>query len=181
FEDIAFEVLLERAQIDRLPGRGDNEQDRHLSRVLIGHANGRTNLYARKIVGDVFDRRRIDIVSAAHDQILGAPGQNQTLIFREVADVAGHQPAVVHQHVDVMLRIDVTWKHLRSANHDQAAREIRALLHLPRALQGDYFGRDLWRPEADASGERFAPTGVERDSGGRFGHTVGFKERYAGP
>ena len=73
-------------------------------------------------------------MSAAHDQILGAPGQNQPLIFREVADVPGHEPTVVGQHVDVVSRIDVTretcgprtmTKPLVSLEHSAFSREFR--------------------------------------------------------
>ena len=163
------------------PRRRDNEQDRHLSGILIRHANSRTDLYARKIVGDVFDRRRIDIVSAAHDQILGAPCQNQPLFLGEVADVPGHQPAIVGQDVDVVLRIDVTRKNLRPANHDQAAREFGTLLHLLRTLQGDDLDHCVRRPKADASRERFAPTGIEGDRGCRLGHAIRFKQLDTGP
>ena len=178
--DVAFEMLLDRLQIDCVPRPGDNEQDRHLSGVLIRHADGRADLHARKFIGDVFDRRRIDIVSATDDQVLGAAGQDQPLVFGEIADVAGHQPAIVRQNVDVVQRIDVAGKHLRPANDDQAARELGTLLHLLRALQGDDPGHCIRRPEADAARKRFAATGIESDGSRRFGHAIRFEQSDAG-
>ena len=65
---------------------------------------------------------------AADDEVLGATCQNQPLVFREVADVAGDEPAIVGQHVDVVLRIDIAREYLRSLNHDQAAGEFGAVL-----------------------------------------------------
>jgi hypothetical protein len=72
-DDVALEMRLQRIHMHLLPGGRDDEQDRHLAGILIGHADCRTDLHAGKIIGDIFDRGRIDVVSAANDQILARP------------------------------------------------------------------------------------------------------------
>jgi hypothetical protein len=75
-------------------------------------------LHAGKIVRNVFDRRGIDIVSAADDKVLGAAGQDQPFILGQIADIAGHEPTGLCQHADIMSRIDVAREHLRTLNKD---------------------------------------------------------------
>ena len=67
-------------------------------------------------------------MSATDDKILGAPGQDQPFILGQVADIAGDQPTCIRQYAKIVRRIDVAWKHLRTLNKHQAARERGALL-----------------------------------------------------
>jgi hypothetical protein len=179
-------VHAQAGHIDGLSGRGHHEKNGHFASVLIGHADGRTDLHAGKIIGDVFDRRRIDIVAAADDQILGAAGEHQPFVLGQIADIPCDQPTRIGQHAGVMFRIDVAGEHLRSAHQDEAARERCAWLDAAdlgvAILAAERRDQCLCvrRAKADTAGERHAAARIEGDRGRRLGHAVSFKKPHAG-
>ena len=52
---------------------------------MVRHADRGTDLHTGEIIGDVFDRRGIDIVSAADDKVLFAAGRYQPFILGRIA------------------------------------------------------------------------------------------------
>ncbi|XUJ37633.1 hypothetical protein ACQ5SK_25485 [Bradyrhizobium japonicum] len=68
-----FEMLAQLRQIDCLSGGGHHEENWDLSRVGVGHADGRAHLDTGEGVRDVLDCGRVDIVAASYDEVLLAP------------------------------------------------------------------------------------------------------------
>ena len=178
--DVVLHIALQEAGIERGARRRNGIEDRHLAGIGVGHADRGADLHARKAVGHVLDVGRVDVVAAAHDQILGAAGQHQPLIVGQITDVAGIEPTVRAQDVLIVLGVDIAREHLRPFDQHQAARPGRTVRVAAGGIEADDPGLGKRRPEADAALQRRAAAGIEGNGGRRLGHAVGLIERDPG-
>src|SRR6185295_13350524 len=93
------------------------------------------------------------------------PGEDETSILGEIPDVARGEPPVGFQGPLVVGRVDVAGEDLWPAHFDEAA-FIRRAQARPRRVEAPDADLGIRRAEADASGNRFTPPGVERNRRG---------------
>ena len=88
----------------------------------------------------LLDARRVDVVAAADDHILGAAGDPQIAVSIDAAEIARIEPAVGHESAVVVCGIDVARGHAGSADQHRTDFIDRAF-----ALQGAV-GAESYRP-----------------------------------
>ena len=91
-------MLVQFVLADARAGPKRDVAHRQLAGVGVGHADcGRER--HRVVRGHrVLDHQRVDVVAAADDQVLGAPGDVDPAVVVGVAEVAGVEQAALDEH-----------------------------------------------------------------------------------
>ena len=100
---------------------------RQFAGMQVGLADRGGERHRRMLLQRLLDHRRVDVVAAADDQVLGAAGQVEVAVLVQVAEVAGVEPAGLEPDVLVVLVAQVTREHVGSAHADHADFGRRAL------------------------------------------------------
>ena len=79
---------------DRTVGNEGDKRDWHLAGVRVGPSDGGDASHGRVLEQRILDRRRVEVVAAADDQVLGATGEPDEAIRVNGGEVAGVEPAV---------------------------------------------------------------------------------------
>ena len=103
-------------------GSEGDERDGHLAGVRVRPSDGGDGGHVRMLEQRMLDRRRVDVVAAADDQVLGATGEPDEPIRVNGSQVAGVEPAVLDLLVGAQLEA-------RIALHEIAGEDVGAAQH----------------------------------------------------
>ena len=104
-----------------------HEGHRHLAGVAVGQADRRGDLDRGMAHQRLLDDDRVDVVAAADDQVLRAPGEPEVAVLVEPAEIARVEPAVGQHRALVVARVEIAWRHLRAPHQHVTDRARRAV------------------------------------------------------
>src|SRR5919199_3189151 len=147
-------VIQQAIGIERVSALRDDEEDRDLAQMLMGHADDGAVADALEKAGDLLDLGRRDVLAAADDQLLEAARDGQEAVLVAPREVARAIPAVP-QGGSGFLRLVVIAGHQVGTADDQLA--FLAGRDIPAARRID----DAHREAGDryAAGTEDAPAG----------------------
>ncbi len=104
---------------ERAAGPQHHREAYFLAKPPIGHRQRRCTRDSRVLHGEIFDPRRINVVTAANDQVFLAAGNLEITVLIDTAEVSGHEPAFsVERIVICALIVEVTQHEAGSAPAD---------------------------------------------------------------
>jgi len=93
--------------------------DRQLASIGIRHAHRRRKHHFGVLEQSFLDDRRIDVVPATDDDVLGAPGDPKVAIGVNAAEIARVEPAIGQQNALVGRVIDIARRDARPLHHHE--------------------------------------------------------------
>src|SRR5690606_10236344 len=119
------------------------------------------------------DQLRINIVTAADNQILGAAGQTQKPLFIKITKVTSIEPVVFYPGFAVIGLILVAGKNLRTFDQYHTGLAGSTFLYNTRAIQSDDTDKRVGYTNAYTAWR--LPFRRAADQGSGFGHSIAVK------
>src|ERR1035437_9409582 len=161
---------LELLGVERLVGR--NVGDGHLAANVVLHTDDRGFAHTRILEQQLFDLARIDVESAADDEITAPAAQRVVAVMRAHAEIAGAKPAVVKRRCRRVGPSPVLGEQMWRPNLDLAD----AVVAEYGALVADEAGRYARQGWAHRSGATLAIVRIAHDHE-RLAHAITLENR----
>src|SRR6516225_9641025 len=119
----------------------------------------------------ILDDRRIDVVAAADDQILGPPGDADEALGADGTEIAGDEPSIRREGGGRVA--EIAWEDVRPAHHEHAAFARRdAFAELAVRERATRANVDSWGSRAHGSGDWSGVCAGDGDQAGALGHAI---------
>ncbi|MOA07249.1 hypothetical protein D3C78_1269360 [compost metagenome] len=159
--------------------------DRHLARVRVGAADCSGQGYGGMRLQSLLDLLGIDIVAAADDQLLLAPGQPEVALRILATQIARIQPALtadIDPQSPVMALLQIAVEQVRATDRDQADFiHVGIAQVLAGVIEHDHAHILVGDPYPDGADTALAMGRIDRGDAGALGEAVAFEDLHPGP
>ena len=127
------------------------------------------------------DHLRVDVVTAADDQVLAAPGQPDVAVSIDATEVAGIEPVAIDPDAGVLARLQIALEYRGTADAQVADLILRCIPEIASLLV-EYLDAHfaVRHGQADGAGAAFARWRVGATAAGAFGQAIAFEQGQAG-